>query len=144
MEKRKITKQISAKIKKKKIVHYVDKVEMCNEIRKYKNTGVMSEKLGKMFLDIANRYIRSKASFCDYTEIDDFVGDAILRMVSQVDKFDTERKDANAFYYFSLLAHRMTLSGIKKFNRGLRVKNEMVDSLNSMLYDSNRDLVNHD
>jgi hypothetical protein len=124
------------KTKKPSKNNYVDKVEMTNELRSYKKTGVMSEKLGKMFLDIANNYLRSQSCFHNYTELDDFIGDSILRMVSQAEKFDTERKNSNPYFYFTLVAHRRTIAAIKQYNRGLNFKKAMADSLNAELYDN--------
>lgn len=97
-------------------VNYVDKKEMLQEIKEYKKTGIISEKLGLMFLKIAERY-STIYKFYAYTYKKDMIGDAVLRMVMKIDKFDPDRQDANPFAYFTFLTHRQflgTLNNEKK------------------------------
>jgi DNA-directed RNA polymerase specialized sigma24 family protein len=94
---------------------YCDKHEFNAELREFKKTTVLSEKLGKIFLNIAEHYIKYNHRFIKYaTEHEDFIGDAVARMVSQAHKFNPEHPKANAFAYFTTIAHRTTLCTIKK------------------------------
>lgn len=106
-------------MKKKKF--YVSKDEMMDELRRYKETGIISEKLGEMFMNIAKRYT-SKVSFYRYTYREDMVSDAILRMVSQVDKFNVDHPSANPFAYFTQIAYHQVLLCLKKEKKQRDIK----------------------
>ena len=106
--------------KKRKSNQYCSKKEMLAELVKYKETGVISEELGKMFLDIATK-IANKSSYYNYTEKEDWIGDIILRMLEQIDKFDVTHPKANPFGYFSLLAYRKIWTSIKLLKRNLNL-----------------------
>jgi len=101
--------------------HYVDKNEMLEELRRYKRTGEISEKLGEMFVKIARHYA-SLPKFSGYSYIKDMISSAIERMVTQVDRFDPERPDANPFAYFTLTTHRQFLAVLKKEKRQTEIR----------------------
>ncbi len=64
---------------------YVNPKELADEITKYKRTKIVSDALGSMFLRIAMKYA-TKPCFSGYSYKDDFIGDAIVRMLEQVGK----------------------------------------------------------
>ena len=106
---------------------YCSKADMMVELRIFKKDGVITEKLGQMFTDIATKYAH-RLKFSGYTEIQDFVHSAIHRMVEQIDKFDPEHPKANPFGYFTTIAHRKFLTEIKKFNSYLQTKKVLSDN----------------
>lgn len=92
---------------------YIDKNEMIIEILEYHKTGVISEKLGDMFMRLAIRYT-SKYNFSGYTYRDDMIAEAVYRMVEQIDKFDVNHPTQNPFAYFTTVAHRQILTVLNK------------------------------
>ena len=69
---------------RKKSVYYIIKDELRTELEYYKKTKIISEKLGEMILKIAHRY-SSKPCFSGYSYRDEFVSEAIYRMIDQLD-----------------------------------------------------------
>jgi DNA-directed RNA polymerase specialized sigma24 family protein len=120
---------------------YCSNAEMTQELKEYKNTGVISEKLGQMFIDISTRYA-NKGKFFNYTEKEDWIGDIILRMVEQIDKFDPDHPRANAFAYFTMIAHRKILTNIKKFKRQFNTKMEITEKLIEEMEHNNKIQIN--
>lgn len=92
--------------------HYVTKVEMLEELREYRRSGIISERLGWMFMELARRH-STKGNFLSYTYRDDMISEAVFRMVSQIDKFNPDHPKANPFWYFSVTAKRQFLNFIK-------------------------------
>jgi DNA-directed RNA polymerase specialized sigma24 family protein len=98
---------------RKRSVHYVNNKEMLGELRKYKETNVVSEELGNMFLKIATRYA-SRPNFYSYSYKDEMISDAVLRMMKYVEKFNPDHPSANPFSYFTMVAYRQFLQTLKK------------------------------
>ena len=69
--------------------YYVDPKELVTEIRKCQRSKRVSNELGKIFLNIAYKFA-SKPNFSGYTYKEDFIGDAVMRMLEQVDKVKLE------------------------------------------------------
>lgn len=104
---------------------YVDKQELRKELRKYKQTSEMSDELGVMFLKIAKRF-SSKPCFSGYSYKDDFVNDAVFRMVEQVHRINAE---ANAFSYLTQICYNCFIGKIVKEKKYTKMKNELVEIL---------------
>ncbi len=112
------------KVGRKRKPFFVDPIEMKNELIEYKKTNIISEKLGKMVQDIANRYA-SRPNFINYPFKDDFISESIFRMIQQMDKLDVNRPDSNPFAYLTLTAHRVFIQMIKKEKRILETKENL-------------------
>lgn len=112
--------------KKEKKKLYVDKKEMIDELRHFKNTGVITEKLGQMFIDIAT-HLSSKGCFFNYSYKKDMIRDAVARMVMQIDRFNPDHPMANPFWYFSTVATRQFLTYIKSEKRYANTKEIVSD-----------------
>lgn len=84
--------------------NYVSPKQLKLELIEYKKTHVISDKLGQMILDIATRYA-SKPNFNGYTYKEDFVADAILRVIEQLDKIDLDHPKSNPFAYLTKICH---------------------------------------
>lgn len=106
---------------KAKPVHYVNNKDMLNELIKYQETKIVSEELGLMFLNIAQRYA-SRPNFYSYTYKEDMICDALSRMMGQVHKFDPLHPNANAFSYFTMIVHHQFLQTLKKEKRVAETK----------------------
>lgn len=107
-----------AKIKNE---HYVNNKEMIEELRLYKKTGIVSEKLGVMFFKIASKYA-TRPNFCGYSYKDDMVSDALSRMMDQATKFNVDHPSANPFAYFTMVVHRQFLQTLKKEKKDIEIK----------------------
>lgn len=108
-------------MKKDKKNYYVRNKDMLPEIRKYKETDIISEKLGGMIMAIANNY-SNKGSFANYTWKEDMVGEAVLTCVKYMHNFDPE-KSKNPFAYFTTIIRNAFLNYIKKQKKHSKIKN---------------------
>lgn len=107
---------------------YIDKEEMMDELCAYRDTGIISDKLGDMFLKLAIRYT-SKPNLSGYTYRDDMIASATSRMVEQIDKFDVDHPARNPFAYFTMLTYRQVITYIAKEHRYTGIKNSVRDKL---------------
>lgn len=114
------------KKEKTKPEHYCSNKELHLELRKYKDTGVISEELGQMFINIATRYV-NKRRFYGYTEKSDWANDAVLRMIQQIDKIDLNHPKCNAFSYLTSLTHNKIISNKDKLLKRLDAKKQLAD-----------------
>ena len=114
--------------KEKNSRNYCSNADMTRELVKFQETGVISEELGQMFIDIATKRANS-GKFFNYTEKEDWVGDVILRMVEQIEKFDPKHPKANAFAYFTQIANRKIISNIKNFKKRHNIKTALTERL---------------
>jgi len=131
-------------VKKSKETFYISKKIMMKEINYYKETGIISEELGKMFLDIAKRFT-SSTNFYRYSYKEDMIGDAVARMISQIDRFDTSHPACNPFSYFTQIAFCQILQLLKKEKRMADTKVNLRDKIweemcieERMMYESER------
>ena len=111
---------------KKKKENYIDPKELKSELRKYKETKIISEKLGGFLIKLAKRY-SSKPNFSQYTYRDDFVGDAVCRMVEQLDKIDLDIPNSNPFSYLTKICYWKFVAKINSEKKFQQTKNRMRD-----------------
>lgn len=111
---------------------YVDKQEMLDEIIAYQKSlkdaeqaglpePVMSNKLGKMILDIATG-LAQRYNFRNYTYQDQFVSDSVLLGLHLAKTFNTTHEAANPHSYFSFSFFRTMMAIIKKEKKNLEGK----------------------
>jgi hypothetical protein len=143
MEKPALSKIVASKPSKN---NYCNKHDMLLELRNFKRTGVISEKLGKMLLDIAYKFVEKNSKFRNYPDKLDFIGDSILRMVSQLHKFNTEHPKANPFGYFTQVVYHHMICCIRGLHRRLDFETCLKESFKSGLtaYYSEPTYVIHD
>lgn len=84
----------------RKSIYYINPKELINEIKSFKETGIISENLGGMFIKLANRYALRK-NFSNYSYKDEFIQDAIFTMVNKVDLIDLNHPKCNPFAYLT-------------------------------------------
>lgn len=89
---------------KKKTQRYVEQQELAEEIKLYKKNNIISEKLGNILIKIATRYC-TKPNFSNYSYKDDFIAEAVSRMVEQLHKVDLNHPDSNPFSYLTQMCH---------------------------------------
>jgi hypothetical protein len=105
---------------------YCSNKEMIAELQQFKDTGVMSDSLGKMFIDIANK-LGGHTSFRYYNNNikDELISCAIYRMVANAHKFDLTRENANAFSYFTQVAWNAFVFACKQHYKHMNIKQKI-------------------
>jgi len=111
---------------------YLNKGEMMRELIDYNESGVISNTLGAMFMKIAERYT-SRRNLSGYSYREDMIGEAVTRMVSQIDKFDINHPAANPFAYFTQVAHNQILALLNREKRQRDIKSNLRDKMWSEL-----------
>lgn len=106
--------------------YYIDPADLEKEIRKYKETGIQSEKLGKFLIKLANRFA-SRPNFSGYSYKDEFISDAIYRMVDQMDKIDLDHPQCNPFAYLTQTCYNVFIARINKEKKYTATKNALKD-----------------
>lgn len=116
-------------------VHYVNNKEMLEEFKLYKQSGVISNELGDMFLKIAKNLL-NKSNFIGYSSQwkEEMLGDALLICIKYSKNFNPEKSN-NPFGYISRFCYNAYIEYIKKQKRHGQTK--------ETLY-KNKDMVNHD
>jgi len=107
--------------------NYVNNTDLLIEIGTYKSSGVMSEKLGGMILEIANNF-SSRGSFAGYTWREDLVADGVLTCVKYLKNFDVT-KSSNPFSYITQICYHSFLNYIKNQNKHGEIKAVLYDRL---------------
>ena len=104
---------------------YVDNKELLEEVRKYKETGKMSERLGGMILMIARNYA-TKGSYAGYTWVEDFIAEAALTCVRYLKSFDENKyAEPNPFAYITTICRNAFISYIREQKKHSEIKNEI-------------------
>lgn len=115
---------------------YVDNKELLEEVRKYKQSGIMSEKLGEMILMIARNY-GTKGSYAGYTWLDDMIGEAAVTCVRYLKSFDEHKYDTpNPFAYITTICRNAFISYIREQKKHSEIKNEIYCGDDSIIQDS--------
>jgi len=104
----------------KKTNYYVTNRDLYDEIVKYKETGIMSQELGKMLLLVANKY-SSKGNFAGYTWRQDMVSEAIFTCVKYLKNFNPE-KSTNAFAYVTQIIKNSFIVYINEQKKHSKIK----------------------
>jgi len=102
-------------VKRKRSVNYVDPVELLEEVKNYRSTGVCSNRLGKLLLLMATNFA-SKGNWSGYTWKQDMISEAVLTCVKYLQNFNPE-KSSNAFSYVTQIlgnAFKLTIINEKK------------------------------
>ncbi len=111
---------------------YIKPSELKDELRALRASGFPSEKLGEMFLKLAKRFA-SRWNFCEYTYKEEFISDALLRMVQNAHKVDP---DKNPFSYLTTICANCFAGRIKKENKyGDLKKNLSKEALDDFSHD---------
>ena len=103
--------------------YYIKNKQILNELSEYKKTGIISEKLGEIFITIATNYSK-KGSFSGYTWKDEMISEAILTCIKYIKNFDIEIKNPNPFAYITTICHRAFVNYIKKQKKHSQIKDE--------------------
>ena len=111
---------------------YVDPKELLKEIKSYKSTDKMSNELGIILVKIAKKFA-TKPCFSGYTYKDDFIGDAVARMVEQAHKIRLDIPNSNPFSYLTQICYNCFISKINKEKKLSTIKERLaLDCIESL------------
>lgn len=117
--------------------NYCDKELMLLELVKYHKTGVISEELGVMFMQIANK-LANNWRFFKYSDKHDMISACVERMIEKIDKYDVNHPKRNPFWYFSQLAYFQIIGEIKLMNKGIALKDLVTSAYTQELVHSSK------
>jgi len=100
--------------------NYVNNEDILKEISIYKDTGVMTEKLGIILIQIM-KGLSSKGNFYGYTWKEDMVAEGLLTCVKYLKNFDPE-KSQNPFSYITKIGYMSFIAYIKKQKKHSEIK----------------------
>lgn len=106
----------------KKSKDYLSNKEMYQEVIECQKEGKMSDKLGKMFILLAERY-STKPNFSGYSYRDEMVSNAILACCQAFMKFNPD-KGSNTFAYFTSVIHNAFIQILNKERRNQEIRDE--------------------
>jgi len=102
-------------------MNYINNEKLLAEIKKYDESGIQSEELGRMLLLLGKRY-SDRGSFAGYTWKDDMVAEAVLTCLRYMHNFDINIEKPNPFAYFSRIIHNSFLNYISKQKKHSKIK----------------------
>lgn len=103
----------------------VDNKELVIELVKFKETGVASERLGELFLDLVDNFA-TRSNFSGYSYLEEMKSRAIFFLLSYSRSFNPEKSN-NAFAYCTQIAKNAFRQVIKKENRHAETKKNFVE-----------------
>jgi len=106
----------------KKKNYYVTNEELLPEMRKFRETGIASEELGRMFMKIANN-LSNSGNFAGYTWKRDMVCEALLTCIKYSKNFDPE-KGKNPFAYLTQICRHTFINFTKKQKKHSIIKDQ--------------------
>jgi DNA-directed RNA polymerase specialized sigma24 family protein len=98
------------------------------ELQIYHDDGVITEELGKMLLEIATRFT-NRPNWVGYPHEmkNDLISEAVLRMISQIHKFDITRDKPNPFAYFSQICFHKYIMEAKKYYKQINIQRDLCE-----------------
>lgn len=112
----------------KKPEHYVTNANLMKELRTYHESGEITEALALMLMEIARRFT-NRPNWNRYPEDmkKDLASEAVLRMISQIHKFDINREKPNPFAYFSQICFHKYIMEAKKYYNQINIQRELCE-----------------
>lgn len=110
--------------RKEKNQDYLSNKEMFAEVIDCQEKGRISDRLGKMFLLLANKY-SSKPNFSGYSYRDEMVSTGIVACCAAVNKFNPE-KSQNPFAYFTQCIHTAFVQILNKERKHQEIRDKLL------------------
>ena len=107
--------------------NYIDRNELYSEMKAYKDTGVISERLGQLFITITD-HILGHSNFRNYTKDlkEEMKGYALLMLVKYSHNCDAYQRDARqTFNYITTIAMNACKQILIKHYKLLNTKREL-------------------
>lgn len=92
------------KVKRDPKKHYVRNKDLLPEVVRCRETGIVSNELGRMMLLIVENYAK-KSNWANYTYKDDMKGHAMVHLSNAALKFDPARSNNPFAYYTQVIKH---------------------------------------
>lgn len=112
---------------KTKIMH-VSNAELLKELETSRNKGVMTERLGEMFIKLASHYL-NRYEWRNYTYKDEMQSLCLVYMCQCWNKFNPE-KTTQAFSYFTQVCYSACLRHLAYEKKASRVKDNLYGNYN--------------
>lgn len=103
---------------------YITNKELHPELRKFKETGKMSEELGEMVMTMCKNML-FRGNFRNYTYKDLMMSEAYTNILKYLHNFDIDHPKANGFSYISSCIYNSYRNCIKKQQRHSRLKDKL-------------------
>lgn len=102
--------------------YYIQPEDLRKEIAEFQATGIASERLGEMLIQIATG-LAASSRFDRRTYRDDMASDAVVRMLNNLHLVDLDHPKCNPFSYLTQIAYRVYLGRSEKENRTAKAIN---------------------
>lgn len=112
------------------VAHYVRNKDLIPEIKKFNESGQISEELGSMLLLIAKN-LSNKANFINYTWKEDMIQEAVLTCCKYLKNFDLEKSN-NPFSYITTICSHAFVNYINKQKRHSTIKDTLFHNRGDM------------
>lgn len=117
---------------------YCNNAELVEEIRKYQEENIATEKLGELLIKIGV-HMTSMVRFWRYSIAikEELAQNAIMQMMKSVPKFNLKKENPNAFGYMSMIAYRDMLHTLKRHFKQDNFRDEIASVYISRLAERN-------
>ena len=109
---------------KKKEEGYLSNKEMLAELIACQERNLVSDKLGRMFMILANRYA-TKPNFSGYSYKDEMISNGVVACVAALRKFDP-MKSSNPFAYYTSCIHNCFIQILNKEKRQQEIRDKLL------------------
>ena len=107
---------------------YLSNSEFLAQVISCQETGVISNRLGEMFMILATRYA-SRPNFSGYSYKDEMIAHALVACVASVNKFNTERSE-NPFAYYTQVINSAFLQILNKEKKHQNIRDKALQDAN--------------
>ena len=115
--------------------NYIDRNELHSEMKAYKDTGVISERLGQFFITMVD-HILGHSNFRNYTQDvrEEMKSHALLLLVKYSHNCDAYQRDARqTFNYITTIVMNACKQTLQKYYKHLNLKRELEQQYLDML-----------
>lgn len=115
--------------------NYIDRNELHSEMKAYKDTGVISERLGQLFLTITD-HILGHSNFRNYTQDvrQEMKSHALLMLVKYSHNCDAYQRDARqTFNYITTIIFNAFRQVLLRYYKQLNIQRELEQSYIQMI-----------
>ena len=115
--------------------NYIDRNELHSEMKAYKDTGVISERLGQLFITITD-HILGHSNFRNYTQAvrEEMKSYALLLLIKYSHNCDAYERDARSvFAYVTTIIFNAYRQVLQKYYKQLNLKRELEKHYISMI-----------
>lgn len=115
--------------------NYIDRNELHSEMKAYKDTGVISERLGQLFITMVD-HILGHSNFRNYTQAvrEEMKSHALLLLIKYSHNCDAYQRDARqVFNYLTTIIFNACKQTLQKYYKHQNLKRELEQKYLDML-----------